>query len=61
MSTKKVIITQVKSGIDRPARQKKTLAALGIRKMHHSVTHELTPQIEGMIRTVAHLVQVVEA
>ncbi len=54
----KVKVKQVKSGIDRPARQKATLVALGLRKMNHTVEHEATPQILGMIRKVAHLVTV---
>lgn len=54
----KVIIKQVKSGIDRPARQKRTLVALGIKKMHKSVEKEATPQILGMIEKVKHLVEV---
>lgn len=53
----KVKITQRKSSIDRPKRQKATLEALGLRKINHSVVHELTPQIEGMIKKVAHLVE----
>jgi len=56
----RVKITQVKSVIDRNKRQKDTVKALGLRKMHQSVEHELTPQIEGMIRKVSHLVQVEE-
>lgn len=56
----KVKITQIKSGIDRPARQKKTLFALGLRKMNASVEVEKTPQIAGMIEKVAHLVTVEE-
>ncbi len=54
----KVIIKQVKSGIDRPAIQKRTLKALGLRKLNHSVEKEATPQIMGMVATVAHLVTV---
>jgi len=54
----KVIIKQVKSGIDRPERQKRTLKALGLRKMNHSVEKEATPQIMGMVRAVQHLVLV---
>lgn len=54
----KVKITQVKSTIDRPKRQKLTMESLGIRKMHQSVVHEATPQIMGMIARVQHLVQV---
>jgi large subunit ribosomal protein L30 len=50
----------VRSTINRPARQKATMVALGIRKMNHSVVHEATPQILGMVRKVEHLVQVQE-
>ena len=57
----KVKVTQTKSGIDRSKRQKATLHALGLRKMNQSVVHELTPQIEGMIKKVAHLVETTEA
>lgn len=56
----KIKITQTKSGIDRPERQKRTLRALGLRKMHASVEVEATPQIVGMVKTVHHLVTVVE-
>jgi large subunit ribosomal protein L30 len=54
----KVVITQVKSAIDRPARQKATKQALGIKKLNVSVEHELTPNIAGMIRAVRHLLKV---
>jgi len=54
----KVKIKQVKSKIKRPARQKKTLTALGIRKMHQVVEHNATPQIMGMIAKVEHLLSV---
>jgi large subunit ribosomal protein L30 len=54
----KVKITQVKSTIDRPKRQKDTIKALGIRRVNHSVIHEATPQILGMIEKVNHLVEV---
>jgi large subunit ribosomal protein L30 len=54
----KVKITQRKSAIDRPKRQKDTLKALGILKMNQSVVHEETPQIRGMINKVLHLVEV---
>ncbi len=54
----KIKITQVKSGIDRPERQKRTLRALGLRKMHASVEVEATPQILGMVQAVHHLVKV---
>lgn len=57
----KVIITQVKSTIDRPQRQKRTIQALGLGKINRSVEVELTPQISGMINKVNHLVSVKEA
>jgi large subunit ribosomal protein L30 len=53
-------ITQIKSGIDRPARQKRTLVALGITRMNRPVVVEGTPQIMGMINKVQHLVKVEE-
>lgn len=56
----KIKVTQYKSGIDRPERQKRTLKALGLRKMHSSVEVEGTPQILGMVRAVSHLVKVEE-
>jgi large subunit ribosomal protein L30 len=57
---KKIRITQVRSGIGRPLRQKRTLQALGIRRMHHTVEKEATPQILGMVAKVNHLVTVEE-
>ncbi|HEY5406502.1 MAG TPA: 50S ribosomal protein L30 [Ginsengibacter sp.] len=57
---KKIKIKQVKSGIDRPERQKLTLKALGLNKMNASKEVEATPQILGMVRKVSHLVTVEE-
>ncbi len=54
----KVRITQIKSCIDYPGRQKSTLAALGLKRMNRSVEKEATPQILGMIVKVKHLVKV---
>lgn len=56
----KVRITQIKSAIDRPQRQKDTIRALGIKKLHQTVEHEATPQILGMVEKVRHLVTVEE-
>jgi len=50
--------TQVKSKNGKPERQKRTIEALGIRKLNHSVEHEATPQILGMVLKVQHLVKV---
>ncbi len=57
----KVKITQVKSGIGYPKNQKATLKALGLRKMNATRTIELNAQLEGMIRTVNHLLKVENA
>lgn len=55
-----VTIKQVRSSIGRPKSQKLTLESLGLRKINQEVTHKLTPQIQGMIKKVAHLIEVVE-
>ena len=57
---KKVRITQTTSVIGRPERQKRTIQALGLRRIRHSVEVEATPQIMGMITKVKHLVSVEE-
>ena len=57
---KKIKITQVKSGIDRPERQKLTLQALGLNKVNATKEVEATPQILGMVNKVNHLIKVEE-
>jgi large subunit ribosomal protein L30 len=57
----KVKITQVRSLSGQTQRQRKTVAALGIKKMHHTIEKELNPQIQGMIDAVAHLITVKNA
>jgi large subunit ribosomal protein L30 len=57
---KKIRIKQIKSGIGQPARQKKTLIALGLKKMQQEKEVEATPQVLGMIAKVSHLVRVEE-
>lgn len=54
----RVQITQIRSAINRPKRQKLTIKALGLGKLNRTVEKELTPQIEGMINKVSHLVTV---
>ena len=56
----KVIITQVRSAINRTKRQKDTIVALGIKKLNNPVEHDATPQIMGMISKVSHLVKIEE-
>ena len=53
-------IKQVRSAINRTARQKATIQALGLKRLNHVVEHEATPQILGMVKKVQHLVTVVE-
>jgi large subunit ribosomal protein L30 len=53
-------IQQVRSAIKRPARQKRTIQALGFRRLNQIVEKEATPQILGMIKKVEHLIKVVE-
>lgn len=53
-------ITQIKSVIDRSKRQKDTIAALGIKKLHNPVVKEVNPQIMGMVDKVRHLITVEE-
>jgi large subunit ribosomal protein L30 len=57
---KKLKITQRRSAIERQEAQKRTIRALGIRRLHGTVTHDDTPQIRGMIFVVKHLVEVEE-
>ncbi len=54
----KIQVKQVKSRINRPARQKKTLDALGLKRMNQTVIHNDTPDIRGMVKAVSHLVEV---
>lgn len=53
-------ITQVRSTIKRRPKAKKTIEALGLGRPNHSVVHDDTPQIRGMIRSVQELVDVEE-
>ncbi len=53
-------IKQIKSKIGYPVDQKRTLEALGLRKISHVVEKEDTPAIRGMIRKVHHLVAVID-
>jgi large subunit ribosomal protein L30 len=56
----KLKIRQVKSTIHRSGAQKKTIRALGIRRMHQTVVHEDNPCIRGMVKKVQHLLEVEE-
>jgi large subunit ribosomal protein L30 len=53
-----VKVTQIRSIIDRPEKQKRTIAALGLGRPHSVRVHNDTPELKGMIRVVRHLVKV---
>ena len=54
----KVKITQIRSKIGSSVRQRANLTSLGLRRINHTVEHEVTPQLLGMIEKVKHLVRV---
>ncbi|GAB2780499.1 50S ribosomal protein L30 [Salinimicrobium soli] len=56
----KIKVTQVKSAIKRTQNQKRTLEALGLKKIGQVVEHENTPNILGMVNKVKHLVSAEE-
>ena len=56
----KIKIKQDRSRIGRPKDQKRTLDALGLRKMNAVVEHNATPQILGMVAEIKHLITLVE-
>jgi len=53
-------IKQVRSTIKKPLRQKRTIKALGFKKLNQVIVKEATPQILGMVKKVSHLVEVVD-
>ena len=50
----------VRSAIDRPERQKRTVQALGLNKMNSTATHDASPSILGMVNAIKHLLEVTE-
>jgi len=56
----KVRITQKKSKIGSTQKQKRTLQALGLRKLYQTIEVEGTPQIMGMVKKVKHLLEIEE-
>ena len=56
----KIKIKQVRSAINRPARQKATIKALGLSKLNQVIEKEATPQVLGMVKKVQHLVEVID-
>jgi large subunit ribosomal protein L30 len=58
MTEKMIQISLRKSGIGRPPKHRRTLASLGLTKMHKTITRRDTPEIRGMIRQISHLLEV---
>jgi large subunit ribosomal protein L30 len=56
----KILVKQTTSKINCPLTQKRTLEALGLRKMGQVVEHDASPAVLGMVNKVKHLVSVIE-
>lgn len=56
----KIKVTKVKSAINRTKTQKRTLEALGLKRIGQTIEHEASPSILGMVDKVSHLVSVEE-
>ena len=59
-SSKKIKVTQIRSGIGTEPNQRQTLRSLGLKRINDSVVQEDRPEIRGMVATVPHLVTVEE-
>ena len=54
----KIQVKQVRSAIGRTKTQKRTLEALGLKRLHQVVEHDDSPAILGMVAAVSHLLEV---
>lgn len=57
---KKLRITQTRSGIGNPEKQRKIIRGLGLKKIGHAVIREDCPEIRGMVKKIRHLVKIEE-
>ncbi|WP_299612633.1 50S ribosomal protein L30 [uncultured Tateyamaria sp.] len=57
---KTIVVKQIGSPIRRPAKQRATLIGLGLNKMHKTRELEDTPSVRGMIRSISHMVEIIE-
>ena len=57
---KTIVVKQVGSPIRRPAKQRQTLIGLGLNKMHKTRELEDTPSVRGMVRSISHMVEIIE-
>lgn len=56
----KVKVTQIRSIIGRPEKHRKIVRALGLKRMHMTVEHNMNPAIMGMVKKIPHLVRAEE-
>ncbi len=56
----KLKITQIRSTIGRPEKHRRIIRALGLKRMHMTVEHNMNPAIYGMVKKIPHLVTVEE-
>ncbi len=56
----KIKIKQTRSSINRPKDQKRTIEALGFRKLNQVIEKEATPQVMGMVKKVSHLIEIID-
>jgi large subunit ribosomal protein L30 len=54
----RVAITWKRSAIGYASNQRRIIESLGLRRLHHTVEHDDTPSIMGMVHKVRHLVEV---
>ena len=57
---KTIVVKQIGSPIRRPAKQRATLVGLGLNKMHKTRELEDTPSVRGMVRSISHMVEIIE-
>ncbi|MBT2129514.1 50S ribosomal protein L30 [Aliiroseovarius lamellibrachiae] len=57
---KTIVVKQVGSPIRRPSKQRQTLIGLGLNKMHKTRELEDTPAVRGMVRSISHMVEIIE-
>ncbi|NIZ08233.1 50S ribosomal protein L30 [Pseudooceanicola sp. HF7] len=55
-----IVVKQIGSPIRRPAKQRQTLIGLGLNKMHKTRELEDTPSVRGMVKSIPHLVEIIE-
>ncbi|MGH1452516.1 MAG: 50S ribosomal protein L30 [Paracoccaceae bacterium] len=57
---KTIVVKQIGSPIRRPEKQRQTLIGLGLNKMHKTRELEDTPSVRGMVRSISHMVEIIE-